>query len=190
MSLTVLIQPDIMILSAGADRRVNPENMGERKMPTNILIDPLAFDTTKIVYDMENIRQHNKQRHEFEMLSGILHWDKEQQLAVGFKKLSGEDFWVRGHIPGRPLFPGVMQIEAAGQLTSWAYMELMGNPPGTFLGFMGVTDVKFRGMVTPEDTYIMAAKAMEIRPRRIQFITQGFVKDKLVFEGTIVGAPM
>ena len=27
----------------------------------------------------------------------------------------------RGHIPGRPLFPGVLMIEAAAQLSSYVY---------------------------------------------------------------------
>ncbi len=159
-------------------------------MPPELLVDPLSIDVSKPVRDIEDIRAHNRQRFEMEMLDGIALLDMERQLAVGFKNLSENDFWVRGHIPGRPLFPGVLQIEAAAQLTSYYYMESIGNPPGVFIGFMGVEGVKFRGFVEPKDTFVIAAKAVKIRSRRCEFYCQGFVREKMVFEGTVLGAPM
>ncbi len=159
-------------------------------MPSSPLMNPLEIDTKNPVRDIEDIRKHNRQRCEMEMLSGIAIIDLEKQLAVGWKDLSEKDFWVRGHIPDRPVLPGVLQIEAAAQLTSFYYMELIGNPPGVFIGFMGVTDVKFRGFVEPNDVFIVAVKPMEIRHRMCKFYCQGFVKDKMVFEGTVLGAPM
>ena len=159
-------------------------------MPTVPLVDVNTIDITKVVADIEEIRKHNRQRFEFEMLSGIVAMDKDKQLVVGYKQLTPDDFWVRGHIPGRPVLPGVMQIEAAAQLTSYYYMDSIGNPPDVFIGFMGVDAVKFRGFVSPSDTLIIAAKVQEIRSRRCIFYCQEFVKDKMVFEGTIFGAPM
>ncbi len=159
-------------------------------MPSPPLVDPLSVDTQTPYRGIEDIRTHNRQRFEMEMLSGIALLDMEKQIVVGFKHLSADDFWVRGHIPGRPVLPGVLMIESAAQLTSYYYMESIGNPPGVFIGFMGVTDVKFRGFVQPADTFIIAAQALEIRNRRCTFHCQGFVKDKMVFEGTILGAPM
>ena len=159
-------------------------------MPSPPLIDPLSIDTKNPVRGIADIRAHNRQRFEMEMLSGIAVLDMKSQLVVGFKNLSDQDFWVRGHIPERPLFPGVLMIESAAQATSFYYMESIGNPPDVFIGFMGVTDVKFRGFVTPEDTFIIAAKAVEMRPRRCTFACQGFVREKMVFEGTVLGAPM
>jgi 3-hydroxyacyl-[acyl-carrier-protein] dehydratase len=159
-------------------------------MPPVPLIDPSTLDLGRPVRDIEDIRRHNRQRFEMEMLSGIVHLDMDKGLAVGFKELSEEDFWVRGHIPGRPILPGVLQIEAAAQLTSYYFMESIGNPPDTFIGFMGVDGVKFRGFVTPEDTLVVAAKPLEIRTRRCKFYCQEFVGEKMVFEGTVLGAPM
>ncbi len=159
-------------------------------MPSPPLIDPLSIDTTNPVCGIEDIRAHNRQRFEFEMLSGIAYINMDEELIVGYKHLSHEEFWVRGHIPGRPVLPGVLQIEAAAQATSYYYMESIGNPPDTFIGFMGVTDTKFRGFVDPDSTFIIAAKPIEIRSRRCKFYCQGFVKDKMVFETTILGAPM
>ncbi|MFO7899507.1 MAG: 3-hydroxyacyl-ACP dehydratase FabZ family protein [Planctomycetota bacterium] len=159
-------------------------------MPPTLFIDPLTVDTENPARDIEDIRAHNRQRHEFEMLSGIALLDMENELVVGYKHVRDDEFWVRGHVPGRPLFPGALQIEASAQLTSYYYMESIGNPPGVFIGFMGVDGVKFRGFVEPGDTFIVAARPVEIRSRRCKFACQGYVRDKLVYEGTVLGAPM
>ena len=159
-------------------------------MPPPLLIDPLSIDTKNPVRDIEDIRAHNQHRDEMEMLSGIAVLDMEKGLIVGYKHLSEEDFWVRGHVPGRPLFPGVLQIEAAAQLTSYYYIESIGNPPGAFIGFVGVTDVRFRGFVRPSDTFVVAGQAHQLRKRRCVFYCQGFVRDKMVFDGTVLGAEM
>ena len=159
-------------------------------MPGRALIDPTTIDIRNPRYDIEEIRRRNKHRFEFEMLTGITLVDLEKGLAAGFKQLSPEDFWVRGHVPGRPLFPGVLQIESCAQLTSFYWMELKGNPADTFLGFLGVEHARFRGFVGPNDTFIVAVHAREIRPRRCTFYCQAFVDGKMVFDGTVLGAPM
>ncbi|MEK7848050.1 MAG: acyl-CoA dehydrogenase family protein, partial [Chloroflexota bacterium] len=43
---------------------------------------------------------------------------KDKGYVLGYKDVTESEFWVRGHIPGRPLMPGVIQIEAAAQLLS------------------------------------------------------------------------
>jgi 3-hydroxyacyl-[acyl-carrier-protein] dehydratase len=159
-------------------------------MPPQPLVDPLSLTLDPPLRDIDDVRAHNKQRFEMEMLSGIALLDFDQDLVVGFKHLSEDDFWVRGHIPGRPLLPGVLQIEAAAQATSYYYMAYHGNPADTFIGFMGVDGVKFRGFVEPNDTFVIAAKAVKLRSRRYEFYCQGFVRDTMVFEGTVLGAPM
>jgi len=159
-------------------------------MPGPLLIDPLAVDTQHPLRDIEDIRRHNRQRFEMEMLSGIALIDFEKKLIAGYKHFSEEEFWVRGHIPGRPILPGVLQIEAAAQLTSYYFMEKIGNPQDVFIGFLGVTEVKFRGIVVPTDTLVIAAEEREMRSRRYTFYCQGFVREKMVFEGLVQGAPM
>jgi 3-hydroxyacyl-[acyl-carrier-protein] dehydratase len=64
----------------------------------------------------------------------------------------------------------------------------MSQCPGKgFMGFGGVTDVKFRGMVVPGDRLIMVGKLKELRSRRAVGDAQGYVNGTLVFEGTITG---
>ncbi|MCC6737484.1 MAG: beta-hydroxyacyl-ACP dehydratase [Planctomycetia bacterium] len=159
-------------------------------MPPPTLVDLSIVDFSKVPVGIEQIRQVNAHRHEFEMLDGIFYVNSAERSAVGFKQTSMQDFWVRGHIPGRPLMPGVLITEAAGQLCSYVYRTIVNREPGVFLGFAGLNNVKFRGAVNPGERLILIAKAREERHRRIVCDTQGLVNDRLVFEGEIIGMPV
>ena len=106
-------------------------------------------------------------------------------VMAGYRDVKADEFWVRCHIPGRPIFPGVLMIETAAQMVSYYVMSL--NPDKGFMGFGGVDDVKFRGVVEPGHRLIMVGKLIEYRPRRCIGATQGYVDGKLVYEGTITG---
>ncbi len=68
-----------------------------------------------------------------ELLSGIVHVDDDADTVIGVKDVTDHEFWVRGHIPGRPLMPGVMMIECAAQLC--AYQTMKRHPEMGFIGF-------------------------------------------------------
>ena len=38
------------------------------------------------------------------MLDGIVYADAEKHLIMGYKDVREDEFWVPGHIPGRPIF--------------------------------------------------------------------------------------
>jgi len=60
-------------------------------------------------------------------------------------------------------------------------------PDKGFLGFGGVDNVKFRGVVVPGQRIGMLGRMLEMRPRRCKAATQGFVDGRLVYEGVITG---
>lgn len=158
-------------------------------MPPPPIVDITQFDYDAPAIDIEGIRAVLPQRYEMEQLTGIVHIDPERQIIVGFKDVKPDEFWVRGHMPGYPLLPGVLMCEAAAQLSSY-YVVVQGLLSGDFVAFGGLEDVKFRGVVRPGDRLILAAQAKEIRPgRRAKFYCQGFVNGKMVFEGTVIGLP-
>ena len=63
-------------------------------------LDLSAFDYANPLIGIEQIRSINPHRFEFEMLTGIVHIDPVKHQIVGFKDMSANDFWVRGHMPG------------------------------------------------------------------------------------------
>ena len=154
-------------------------------MPQDFLIDLSTLDLNKSIVDIETIRAIIPHRYEMEQLSGIVKFDPEQGIIVGYKDVSPKEFWVRGHIPGRPLMPGVLMLEAAAQLCTYYYKKT--TQDDRFLGFGGIDKVKFRGKVVPGDRLVLIAKNRELRARRAILDTQGVVDGKLVFEGVIIG---
>ena len=153
-----------------------------------LLVDLSKIDPGRVLMSIEEIRQFNPHRFEMEMLSGVLHLDTAAGEIVAFKDVRPDEFWVRGHIPGRPLMPGVLMIEAAAQMSSLYYKKVQQDP--RFLGFGGVDGVKFRGQVVPGDRLLLLGKVVEIRNRRAVFDTQGVVGDRQVFEARITGLPI
>ena len=153
------------------------------------LFDVEGLDLTRVVVTTEQVREVNAQRYEFEMLQGLHHYDRERVLGVGFRKIQADEFWVRGHIPGRPLFPGVLQLETAAQLCSYMYYTCVpGAMEGHFFGFAGITACRFLDVVAPGDHLLVVARGRKLRRRLAIFDTQGFVDGRPAFEAEIKGA--
>jgi 3-hydroxyacyl-[acyl-carrier-protein] dehydratase len=158
-------------------------------MPPVALIDPATIDTSKILVDQEGIRKGNPQRFEMEQLTAIILVDPEAHLIIGYKDVQADEFWVRGHVPGYPLMPGVLMCEAAAQLASY-YCHVIQIVKDGFLGFGGMEDVRFRGQVKPGDRLVLVSKAAKVNRRQTVFETQGFVDGNMVFHGQIIGVPL
>ena len=158
-------------------------------MPSRLFIDLSTIDLDRVIYDVEAIEQVNPQCYEMRHLDGIIHLDPEAGYVVGFKDVRDDEFWVRGHIPGRPLFPGVLMIEAAAQLACFAVKKKLSSET-RFVGFGGVEQVKFRTQVIPGQRLYLIGKFLEVRPRRFKLAAQGVVENQLVFEATVIGMPM
>jgi 3-hydroxyacyl-[acyl-carrier-protein] dehydratase len=153
---------------------------------------PLLFDLSKInqtgepVFDRDAISKVNPQQFEMQQLDGILWYDKENMLVLGYKDVTGKEFWVRGHIPGRPLMPGVIMIEAAAQLLSFFVKQIMGLQG--FIGFASIDSAKFRATVEPGQRLLLLGKITKFRPgRKYDAYIQGLVGDKMVFETEVSG---
>src|SRR5690349_8639153 len=116
-------------------------------MPPQLLFDIAGIDLDRILFDQEGVRQINPQRGDMEQLNAIVFANPEAGTSIGYKDIRADEFWVEGHIPGRPLLPGVLMIEAGAQLASFYTKKFIGWKG--FIGFGGVDEVKFRQQVTP-----------------------------------------
>ena len=149
------------------------------------------FDLSKIdlkappVFDKEAICKANPQRYEMQQLDGILWLDQENHHILGYKDVTDQEFWVRGHIPGRPLMPGVIMVESSAQLLSFYVKQT--SQDASFLGFGGIESAKFRATVEPGQRLYLLGHVHTQRSRKYICAVQGIVDDKLVYEATIIG---
>ena len=155
-------------------------------MPPELLFDLSAFDLQAVpAYDNEAVCRANPQRYEMQHLDGILWYDLERSLILGYKDVTHDEFWIRGHIPGRPLMPGVIMIEAAAQLLSFFIKQFMGEKG--FVGFGGIESAKFRATVSPGCRLYLLGHVFEMKSRRVKCAVQGVVNGILVFECVVAG---
>ena len=117
-------------------------------MPPQLLFDLKQIDlNSPPIFDRNAISQMNPQRLEMQQLDGVLWYDKKKFLILGYKDITENEFWVRGHIPNRPIMPGVIMVEAAAQLSSF-FVKKIYELEG-FIGFAGIDSAKFRAVVEP-----------------------------------------
>lgn len=155
-------------------------------MATAPLLDPAQIDLTRTVATHDEIYKVLKQTGRFALLDAIAYYGKEDGTAVGWKDIRADDWWAADHIPGRPLFPGVLMTEAAAQLASWDYVQRTQDFT-SFLGFAGLNETRFRGIVEPGVRMHWIARSVRIRSRVFIYQVQGFVAENLVFETEVVG---
>ena len=157
-------------------------------MPPKYLLGLSKVDFAAVVHDQEQIRRHNMQRGDMEHLNAIIWVDTAQAALIGYKDVRPDEFWVKGHIPGRPLLPGVIMIEAGAQLAGFytkQYMDWAG-----FVGFGGVEDCKFRLPVSPGVRMYLLGKKRWERHHRMRSDIQGIVDGQIVFEAGVIGTQM
>ena len=157
-------------------------------MAATPFIDLNTLDLDKLIVTREQIYQRLPHRYEFMQLDGLILFDLDKNICVGLRDIKQDEFWVKGHIPSRPLFPGVLMIESAAQLASYLSYEIVDSKQ--FVGFSGVDAVKFRGSVVPPTKMYIIMKLVDVRTRRIIADAQGIVDGKLIFEARITGMPM
>jgi 3-hydroxyacyl-[acyl-carrier-protein] dehydratase len=154
----------------------------------SLIFDLDGIDMTKVQYDTAAVEKINPHRGEMRLLDGIIYMSENYDRAVAYKDVGHNEFWIPGHIPGRPIFPGVLMIEAGAQLASFVTLSRLKNEP--FMGFVGCDEIRFRSSVFPGDRLIIMGLQIEERRRRITCNVQGLVGDRVIFDGRIIGMPM
>lgn len=154
-------------------------------MAVEPLIDLSKIDLTKIALTPDEIGAMNPQTGDMRQLDYIAYFNEDTTIAVGVKEVKADEFWVAGHIPGRPLYPGVLMIEAAAQISCVLYhKKCEGN---FFMGFTRCDNCSFRGQVVPGESLALVTLERKFQRRRFVCDVQGFVGDRFIFEAQVTG---
>lgn len=157
---------------------------------SDFIIDLSLLDHDNPIADIEAIRKFNPQRHEMEQLTGVLYEDTDPMTCAGYKDIGSDEFWCRGHMPGMPVMPGIVQLEAIAQLASY-YSQKYDLLGADIVGFGGVDKTRFRDVVVPGDRLVLMLSFTRARRGRMVVADfQGVVGDRLVVDGVIRGIPL
>jgi len=105
------------------------------------------------------------------------------QSAVGIKNVSVNEEIFQGHFPDKPVFPGVLIVEAMAQTASALVvetLELVGKNPLVY--FMSLEATKFRKLVEPGDQLELHIDLIRKRGKVWKFRGEGIVDGNLVAE--------
>ena len=122
------------------------------------IVDLGSINLTEVVVPDEELRLCLPQDHEFRVIDEIRHIDEEQRIVVGRSEVGAEPWWARGHIPGRPLMPGVLLTETMAQTSGWLLIALLKFERMPFLA--SVKEAKMRDFVKPGELLTVDASVV------------------------------
>lgn len=135
------------------------------------------------VSDIEKILPH---RYPFLFVDRIVELE-EGKRAVGIKNVSINDYFFKGHFPGRPVMPGVLIVEAMAQVAGILMLSKREHR-GKLAFFMGIDKVRFRKPVLPGDQLRLEVEVGKLRSKTGEVYTRALVEGKVVAEAVLLFA--
>jgi UDP-3-O-[3-hydroxymyristoyl] N-acetylglucosamine deacetylase/3-hydroxyacyl-[acyl-carrier-protein] dehydratase len=129
-----------------------------------------VVDASETVMDIRRVLDILPHRYPFVMIDRVLEVVSEDEL-VALKNVTINEPYFQGHYPGRPVMPGVLQIEAMAQAAGVLLLRKLPVEENKIAFFMSVDKVKFRQAVEPGDSVNIRVKLIKIRGKKIATAT-------------------
>ena len=141
-----------------------------------------------MIADIQAVLARLPHRYPFLLVDRILERGERdgQAYVKALKNVSVNEPYFQGHFPGRPIMPGVLQIEALAQASIFLLEDQM--PEGSLAFLAGVDGVRFRKPVVPGDQLILESQLEFFRRSLGKVKTQALVDGVVVTEATIMFA--
>lgn len=107
-----------------------------------------------------------------------------ENSGVGIHHVRSDEFWCAGHFPGRPIMPGVLQIEALAQTACFIALTSLGANGDTLGYFTNIEKVRFSHIVKPGDTLELHVEQIMSKLRMYKFHGIAMVGGRKVAEAT------
>ena len=139
----------------------------------------------KPVLDINDIKKILIHRFPFLLVDKILHIDETK--IIGTKNITYNESFFQGHFPNNPIMPGVLIIEAMGQVGGILVLKSIKNDlKNSVLYFVGLENFKFRRKVIPGDVLIMKMEfIVPIKRGLAKMKGEVYVGEELVCEGVL-----
>ena len=122
------------------------------------------------VMDIRRVMDLLPHRYPFVMIDRVTDVPNDDEL-VALKNVTINEPYFQGHYPGRPVMPGVLQIEAMAQAAGLLLLRRLPVEENKIAFFMSVDKVKFRQAVEPGDSIEIRVKIIKVRGNKIATAT-------------------
>jgi 3-hydroxyacyl-[acyl-carrier-protein] dehydratase len=124
-------------------------------------------------------------RYPFALVDRIIDYIPGQK-ATGIKNVTINEQFFQGHIPGKPIMPGVLELEVMAQVGG-VILTLLPGMKGKFFAYAGVDKARFRRPVVPGDQLIITVELLTLKRNRIAKMQgQGLVDNQLAVEAEML----
>ena len=135
----------------------------------------------KAIMDAEQIMNILPHRPPFLFIDKIL--KISENSITGLKYVSPDEPYFKGHFPGRPVMPGVLQIEAMAQVGGVLVLSTFPDPENYLTFFGRIENAKFKRPVEPGDTLIFELELLSpIRRGISHMLARAYVDGELTTE--------
>lgn len=145
-----------------------------------------AYDPNKPpVYDATGIEKILPHRYPFLMIDKIIYLNDSE--VVGVKAVTMNEEFFKGHFPGNPVMPGVLQLEAMAQTGGILVLHKLPDPQNYDTYFIKIDKVKFKQLVVPGDTVLFKMELLSpMRRGIIEMKGSAYVGNRLVSEAELM----
>lgn len=139
-------------------------------------------------FDLAQILRILPHRAPFVLLDRVLDL-QPRSSARALKCVTYNEPFFPGHFPGRPIFPGVLILEALAQLVAvLAYASEPFDSNVKIMYFMGIDKARFRTPVVPGDRMVLEVEVMHRKSNIWKCRGKASVDEALCAEGELLTA--